>query len=79
MKNLQSIFSGLMPSDLKSIRPKLTGGNPGHRFANQFFCPGHPLGKLVSTPSCYRCAQSGRLYICHRMLEKSRLISIKSE
>lgn len=78
MKNLQSIFLGLRASDLKSIRPKLTGANPGHRFANRSFCPTHVLRKPVSVTLCQRCASTGRLYIHHRILENRWSIETKT-
>lgn len=78
MKNLQFTFSSLMSLGLKTIRPESTGEKPGHWLANRVFCPGLPLVKRVLIPPCRRCAQTGRLYICHRILENWCLIVTKS-
>ncbi len=78
MKNLQSTFSSLMLLGLKPVHPKLTGGKSGQCFANQVSCPRHARVKLGPTPPCNRCAQTGRLYICHRIPEDSFLIVTKT-
>jgi hypothetical protein len=78
MKNLQSTFSSLMLLGLKTIRPELTEKKPGHRFASRVFCPGYLLVKLGPTSPCNRCALTGRLYICHRILENRYVTETKT-